>query len=53
MSENKSKKLNKAVRKFTRKSGQQYVAALKEWPFKARWRFCWYILFGKQKRRRC
>ena len=40
----------KKLRKYSKRNWIEYVDALKQWPFRNRLRFCWYILFGRSKR---
>ncbi len=42
----------KKIKKAAKRNWIEYVDALRQWPFRNRLRFAWYILFGKQKRRR-
>lgn len=35
----------KKIRKYSRRNWLEYVAAVKQWPFQARLRLAWYILF--------
>lgn len=37
----------KKIKKYTKYNFLEYVKAVKEWPFSARWRLCWHILFRK------
>ena len=39
----------KKIRRAAKRSFFEYLAAVKSWPFTARWRLCWYILFGKRR----
>jgi len=38
----------KKIRKYSKRNFLEYVRAVEEWPFSARWRLCWHILFGKR-----
>ena len=39
----------KKLRKYSKRNWFEYVEALRQWPFMARLRFCWYIIKGKKK----
>lgn len=39
----------KKIRKYTKRNYFEYLGVIKEWPFTARLRLCWWILFGKKK----
>ena len=39
-----SQKIAKKIRKATRHNYMEYVKALMEWPYIARWRFAWYLI---------
>ena len=41
-------KVAKKLRKYTKRNFFEYVGAVRQWPFTARWRLCFYILFGKR-----
>ena len=43
-----AKKLRKYAIKYTRQSFLDHVEAVRKWPFRARLKFCWYILTGKK-----
>lgn len=45
-------KLAKKIRKINRHQWIEYVEAVSGWPFTARWRLCWHILFKKKKRKK-
>ena len=52
MSQGESKmrgKVVKKIRKYSKRNWFEYVEALRQWPFMARLRFCWYIIKGKKK----
>lgn len=38
-------KLAKKVRKYSRRNWIEYYQAMHKWPFSARLRFCWQLLF--------
>jgi len=40
----------KMLKKYTKRNYMEYLHEIKKWPFEARWRLSWYILFGKQSR---
>ena len=40
-------RISKKIRKYSRRNWIEYVREVKKWPFMARWRFAWYILFHK------
>ena len=42
----------KLLRKYSKRNWIEYVQAISEWPFSARWRLCWHILFAKRKDKR-
>ena len=44
-----AKKLRKYAKKESQRHWVEYVKALQQWPFKARLRFCWFIMKGKKK----
>jgi len=37
----------KKIRKYSKRNWLEYVAVVKKWPFMARLRFAWYILFKR------
>lgn len=37
----------KKIRKYTKRNFLEYVHAVKGWPWTAKLRLCWYILFAK------
>lgn len=39
----------KKLRKYTRLSYFEYLAAIKSWPFTVRVRLCWHILFDRKR----
>lgn len=39
----------KKIKKYSKRNWFEYVREVKKWPFSARWRLCWFILFGKEK----
>ena len=42
----------KKIRKYSKRNWIEYVQALRAWPFNARLRFCWHIMFSKQTKPR-
>ena len=45
-------RIAKKIRKHTRHNFLEYVNAVREWPFLARWRLCWYILFSRKEKQK-
>ena len=41
-------RIAKKIRKYTNRNFLEYIRAVEQWPFSARWRLCWHILFGKR-----
>ena len=39
-------KLAKKLRKYSKRNYIEYLKAEKAWPFRARWRLAWWLLFG-------
>lgn len=39
----------KKIRREAKRNWLEYVKAVKQWPFEARFRFAWHILFHKEK----
>jgi len=40
------------LRKYAKRNWMEYVQAIAEWPFSARWRFAWQIVFHAKKWRK-
>lgn len=47
-----NQKLAKKLRKYSRRPWLEYITEVKKWPFSARWRLCWHILFSRVKVKR-
>ena len=47
-----SKKLRKLAIEYSKHDWKEYLDAIKEWPFVARWRLAWWLLFGKKLKRK-
>ena len=42
-------KIAKKVRKYTKRNFLQYANEVRKWSWITRWRYCWYILFSRDK----
>jgi len=42
-------KVVKKIRKYSKQNWIEYVKVVKKWSFAVRFRYCWYIMFGKSK----
>ena len=40
----------KKIQRAAKRNWQEYVREIKKWSFMTRLRYCWYILFGKERR---
>jgi len=47
-----AKKIRKVSAKYAKHNWMEYVQAIAEWPFIARWRFAWQIVFHAKKLRK-
>ena len=47
-----AKKIRKSTMKYAKRNWIEYVQAIAEWPFPARWRFAWQIIFHAKKWRK-
>jgi hypothetical protein len=45
-------KLAKKIRKYSRRNWIEYYKEMSEWPFSARLRFAWGLLFGKRGKKK-
>ncbi len=37
----------KKIRKYSKRNWIEYLKEIRKWPFSVRWRYAWWVLFGK------